>query len=73
LRDNGPPFNLLEVPSPDFDTDLEARPIGGLGLHLVRQMVTSTRYRRQDGSNTIELLMDLTQAPVPSPRGSGPD
>jgi len=73
LQDNGPPFNLLEVPSPDFDTDLEARPIGGLGLHLVRQMVTSTRYRRQDGSNTIELLMDLTQAPVPSPRGSGPD
>ncbi len=68
LQDNGPPFNLLEVPPPALESDLEARPIGGLGLHLVRQLVTSTRYQRREGMNTIELLLDLDQTPGPSPR-----
>jgi serine phosphatase RsbU (regulator of sigma subunit)/anti-sigma regulatory factor (Ser/Thr protein kinase) len=55
MRDNGQPFNPLEAPSPDVASDLEDRAIGGLGLHLVRQLASSFTYRREGNSNVLTL------------------
>lgn len=59
LRDPGQPFNPFEVEEPDLDLPVEERPIGGLGLHLVRQMVSSYRYRRLDNCNQLDLEMPI--------------
>jgi hypothetical protein len=39
LAGAGPPFNPLEAPPPDLEAPVAERPIGGLGLVLVRHIV----------------------------------
>jgi serine/threonine-protein kinase RsbW len=55
VRDSGRPFNPLDVPPPDLDAPIDERPIGGLGLHIVRQMMDRLEYRRADGYNILTL------------------
>jgi len=53
IRDDGLAFNPLEVKAPDLKQDIEERPIGGLGIHLVRQMLDEIEYRRENGHNVL--------------------
>ena len=53
IRDNGPAYDPLAHPAPDLDADLDARPIGGLGIHLVRELAQDARYRRDQGWNQV--------------------
>lgn len=53
VEDDGRAFNPLEAPAPDIDATIEERPIGGLGIHLVRSMMDSVEYRRDDGRNVF--------------------
>jgi anti-sigma regulatory factor (Ser/Thr protein kinase) len=53
VTDSGCSFNPLESAPPDLALGLADRPIGGLGVLLVRQIVGSLSYRRQDGQNTL--------------------
>jgi serine/threonine-protein kinase RsbW len=53
--DDGRPFNPLDVPSPDTGAALEDRPVGGLGIHLVRSLMDDVAYRRQDGRNILAM------------------
>lgn len=53
VEDDGRAFNPLEAPAPDVDATIEERPIGGLGIHLVRSMMDSVEYRRDDGRNVF--------------------
>lgn len=56
LEDNGDKFNPFEeAPEPDPTLRLEDRPIGGLGVFLVKQFADSTAYERVDGRNCITL------------------
>ena len=50
--DSGRIFNPLEADPPDLSRGLADRPIGGLGVFLVRSMVASIDYRR-DGDRNI--------------------
>jgi anti-sigma regulatory factor (Ser/Thr protein kinase) len=52
-EDEGIPFNPLEWPSPQTDTPLEARRIGGLGIHMVRKMTDQLTYLRLPGKNQL--------------------
>ena len=53
IRDDACPFNPLEVETPDIHQEVEDRPIGGLGIHLVRQMMDEIEYRREDDHNVL--------------------
>ena len=53
ISDNGRFFNPLEKDDPDLALSLEDRPIGGLGVFLIRQLVDSLTYRREEGRNII--------------------
>ena len=55
LSDDGIAFDPLQAPVPDIDAPLEDRPVGGLGVHLVRQLIPKLSYRREGGRNVIEL------------------
>ena len=53
VEDDGRAFNPLEAPRADIDATIEERPIGGLGIHLVRSVMDSVEYRRDDGRNVF--------------------
>ena len=53
LIDDGLPFNPLERSDPDIGQDLDDRPIGGLGIYLVRNMMNQVNYQRQDDKNQV--------------------
>ena len=56
LEDNAEAFNPFEeAPEPDPTLELEERPIGGLGVFLVKQFADSTAYERVGGRNRITL------------------
>lgn len=57
--DNGAPFNPLEAEPPDMTLDLQERPIGGLGLHLVRQLAHHLSYTRVQGRNVVVVELKL--------------
>jgi len=53
IEDDGRPFNPLEAPVPDIKKPLEDRPIGGLGIHIVRNLMDGLEYRRREGKNLL--------------------
>ena len=60
LADTAAPFDLLQQPAPDRAAGVAARPLGGLGIALVRGTMTSVRYERRDGRNVLTLTASLT-------------
>lgn len=58
VEDDGIPFDPLTVPPPDLSASLEDRPIGGLGLHLVRSLTKSVAYRREHDRNVLTITVD---------------
>ena len=57
ITDDGIAFDPLEdAKIPDTNAPLEDRPIGGLGVHLVRTMMDEVNYRREDGKNHLTLV-----------------
>ena len=55
LSDDGRAFDPLSVPPPNLDAPIEERRIGGLGLHIVREMMDELTYAREGGRNVLRL------------------
>ena len=56
ITDDGRPFDPLnDAMEPDLDAPLEDRAIGGLGIHLVREMMDELHYSREDGKNRLAM------------------
>lgn len=53
VRDDGAAFDPLAAPPPDTVAALEDRPVGGLGIHLVRRLMDDVRYVRRAGLNVV--------------------
>lgn len=66
IEDDGREFNPLTVPAVDVAQPLENRPIGGLGIHMVRQLMDRVTYRRENGRN----ILTLTKRLEPAARGN---
>jgi len=59
ITDDGRPFNPFNKLAPDTTSSLEDREIGGLGIHLVRNLMSKVAYRREEGTvakNIITLV-----------------
>jgi len=59
LTDSGTPFDPTAQEDPDLTLSADERPIGGLGIFLVRQMMDTVRYERKDGKNILTLRKNL--------------
>lgn len=59
LSDNGMAFDPLQVRAPDLSTDLDQRPVGGLGIYLVTQLVDELSYQRVGSWNRLEIRQTL--------------
>ena len=55
VEDDGHPFNPLDLPEPDTNLPVEDRPIGGLGIHLLRKMSDRMEYTRLENKNRLAL------------------
>jgi len=58
IEDAGSPFNVLSVTAPDTQSDISDRPIGGLGIFLIKKMMEDVQYRREDGKNILTLTIN---------------
>jgi anti-sigma regulatory factor (Ser/Thr protein kinase) len=59
LVDNGREFDPAAAPAPDLTSPLDERPVGGLGLHLIRSMVDRVDYRRDGDENRLAIEKNL--------------
>ena len=56
IEDDGKPFDpLTEAPPPVLDGPVEDRPIGGLGLHILKQMGLRMQYQRVAQFNRLQV------------------
>jgi anti-sigma regulatory factor (Ser/Thr protein kinase) len=60
VEDDGKAFNPLEIPPVDITLPLEERPVGGLGIHLVRSLMSKVEYERRDGRNRLEMRKQIS-------------
>lgn len=59
VTDTGKPFDPTAAPPADISLGLEERPVGGLGIHLVRTIMDSVRYSREGGRNILKLTKNI--------------
>ena len=55
LIDSGIPFDMLARPAPDFTVDAAQRPLGGLGIPLIRALMDNATYHREGAQNILRL------------------
>ena len=60
VSDDGIAFNPIDAKPPDLDLPITERPIGGLGIHIVKALTESIAYRREDGRNHLTMTMRVT-------------
>ncbi len=56
FRDGGTPFNPLTKGAPDTSLPMDHRPIGGLGIYLVKKNVDSVDYEYSNGENILTVV-----------------
>jgi serine/threonine-protein kinase RsbW len=57
VTDAGPPFDPRLVSNPPVRVAAADRPIGGLGLHLVRQLSAGLEYARRNDKNFMRFAI----------------
>ena len=55
VSDSGVPFDPTVARSPDIAADLKDRPIGGLGIFLVKRIMDRVTYSRENGKNVLSM------------------
>ncbi len=55
IEDDGRAFNPLTAPEPDTTEPAEKRKIGGLGIHLVKELMDTVTYARKNDKNILTI------------------
>ena len=55
VEDDARPFDPLQAPAPDLDLPLEERPVGGLGIHIVRSLMDTVEHHRRNDRNVLTM------------------
>lgn len=61
LTDSGKEFDPTQAPDADITLSAEDRPIGGLGIFLIRQIMNTVEYQRIEGKNILTLGKELEE------------
>ena len=59
ISDSGTPFDPTSKPDVDITQGVEERPIGGLGIYLVRNIMDSVQYERSGGKNILTMTKNI--------------
>ena len=60
IVDGGVPFDPTTAPVVDTALPAEERPIGGLGIHLVRELMDAISYERKNEKNYLRMIKKLS-------------
>jgi serine/threonine-protein kinase RsbW len=55
VADTGKAFNPLDAPPVDITIPLAEKPLGGLGVHILRQVMDEISYAHEDGKNVLRM------------------
>ena len=58
--DDGKPYNPFDAPEPDISADFDQRPIGRLGLFIVKNSMDGVQYAYAEGQNQLTIKKKLT-------------
>jgi anti-sigma regulatory factor (Ser/Thr protein kinase) len=61
VEDDGPAFDPLSLAVPDVTASLDERPVGGLGVFLVRRMMDSVSYHRVGARNQLRMTKQVAR------------
>lgn len=61
IKDDGVPFNPVEAKEPDLECTVEDCKIGGLGIHLIRNLMDEVCYERCGEKNVLTLKKNIVQ------------
>lgn len=53
--DQGKPYNPLDKQDPNVNLSVEEKPIGGLGIFMVKKLMDEVRYEYRDGQNVLTI------------------
>ena len=59
FSDDARAFNPLSKEAPDRRSPIDERKVGGLGINLVRKIMDSVDYRRDQNKNVVTLMKSL--------------
>lgn len=60
IKDKGIPFNPLSQQQPDITLPAEERPVGGLGIFLISQIMDQMDYTRHKNQNILTLNKNIS-------------
>ena len=56
ITDSGKPYDPLQKEDPDVNLSAEDRPIGGLGIFLIKQIMNEVSYQRIENKNQFIMI-----------------
>lgn len=62
LEDDGVAFNPVERIPPDLPCSLDECKVGGLGIHLVKNLMDAVGYERRGGTNILTLKKTIERS-----------
>jgi len=62
IADDGVPFNPFQKEGPNIKLSIEEREVGGLGIHLVRQLMDKVSYQRKVDKNVVTLVKTISKS-----------
>lgn len=67
IEDDARPFNPNEAGEVDTSVPLDKKPIGGLGVHLIRKSADELNYQRTNGRNRLTFVKRVRDASSGNP------
>ncbi|MBM4201817.1 MAG: ATP-binding protein, partial [Gammaproteobacteria bacterium] len=64
IADDAKPFDPTTIPAADVDAAMDNRPVGGLGIHLIRSFSDTLEYRPQAHGNLLRLVHRFVKSPA---------
>jgi anti-sigma regulatory factor (Ser/Thr protein kinase) len=61
IEDDGIPFNPTKVETPDLECTIEECKIGGLGIHLAKNLMDEVCYQRCNDKNILTLKKNVKE------------
>lgn len=64
LRDHGKPFDPSKIPAPNLCPDVKKRPVGGMGLHIMRNLMDEIVFESLGESGNVLTMFKRSRSSV---------
>ena len=72
IRDHGKTFDSSTLPTPDLDADLDSRPVGGLGVFLMKNLMDEVHFESLGESGNVLTMIKRRKTDPVRPKTPGP-